>query len=226
VFYYYGRKKKMARLYPEPQHPLIVEPFAGSAAYSLHGDRWTRKVVLVERDPEIAALWRWLIQDATPDDILSLPNPEVGAKTDNLLLILHMASKRWHTYRQCAVTPFLKSAWSASRAYMAANIHRVKHWEIIEGDYTDAPDEEATWFIDPPYQGDPGTGYRFGSDLLDYDALGAWCRQRKGAVIVCEGAGATWLPFRPLTLQKGAAGKENHEVIWTDGFTDALSLFG
>lgn len=56
MFYYYGRKKKIAGLYPEPQHSTIVEPFAGSAAYSLHGGRWRRQVILVERDAEVAAL--------------------------------------------------------------------------------------------------------------------------------------------------------------------------
>ena len=40
MFYYLGRKKRVAGKYPDPAFPTIVEPFAGSAAYSLHGDRW------------------------------------------------------------------------------------------------------------------------------------------------------------------------------------------
>ena len=36
MFYYYGRKKQIAKYYPEPKYDTIVEPFAGSAAYSLY----------------------------------------------------------------------------------------------------------------------------------------------------------------------------------------------
>lgn len=37
MFYYYGRKKQIAKHYPAPNFEAIVEPFAGSASYSLHG---------------------------------------------------------------------------------------------------------------------------------------------------------------------------------------------
>ncbi len=35
-FAYYGAKHGLAPKYPRPQHRVIVEPFAGSAAYSVH----------------------------------------------------------------------------------------------------------------------------------------------------------------------------------------------
>jgi len=218
VFYYYGRKKKIAGLYPDPQHQILVEPFAGSAAYSLHGYRWKNQVILVEKDPQIAALWRWLIEEATPESILSLPDPVEGQKTDELLHILCMSSKRWFTYRNATPTPFMDKAWKANKAYMAANLYKVKHWKIIEGDYTAAPDIEATWFIDPPYDGDAGTGYLFGSDKISYVALADWCLNRKGAVAVCEGAGARWLPFQPLCQVSAIAGKKHDEVLYLQGW--------
>jgi hypothetical protein len=34
----------------------------------------------------------------------------------------------------------------------AAQVGAIKHWTLIEGSYEAAPDEEATWYIDPPYQ--------------------------------------------------------------------------
>jgi hypothetical protein len=225
MFYYYGRKKKLAGLYPDPQHDTVIEPFAGSAAYSLHGNRWQNQVLLVEKDPKVVDLWSWLIEDATPDSVLALPDPEVGERTDVFLILLSMASKRAFSYRSCKMTPFMKSAWTANRKYIAHNLHKVKHWKIIEGDYTMAPDVEATWFVDPPYRGEPGSGYRFGSSEIDYDALGEWCLSRRGALIACEGGGADWLPFEPLVVQAGAAGKRNEEVIYTRGFVDALSMF-
>ena len=36
MFYYYGRKQKIFGKYPKPQFDTIIEPFAGSAAYSMN----------------------------------------------------------------------------------------------------------------------------------------------------------------------------------------------
>jgi hypothetical protein len=69
-FCFYGGKWRAAPLYPAPEHATIVEPFAGAAGYATrYADR---DVVLVERDPDIAALWRWLIA-ARPCDVRGLP---------------------------------------------------------------------------------------------------------------------------------------------------------
>lgn len=216
-------KKKIAGLYPEPQHSIIVEPFAGSAAYSLHGERWRRQVVLIERDAEVAALWRWLISEAA--DVLGLPDPVLGEHTHSFLHILHMASKRGFTYRKAAVTPFMMDAWKASKPYMAANLYKVKHWTLIEGDYTMAPNVEATWFIDPPYQGDAGTGYRHGSGSLDYGALGAWVQARQGYVMACDAPTATWLPFKPWSRYRAYAGKESIEGLYEQGGAGVSTVF-
>ncbi len=89
----------------------------------------------------------------------------------------------------------------------------------IEGDYTMAPDVDATWFIDPPYDNAAGENYRH--HKLDRYALAQWCRGRRGQVIVCENEGASWLPFAPLrTFKRGlrAAGG-SREVVWTKGCT-------
>lgn len=81
MWYFYGRKKKIIASYPPPTHPTIVEPFAGSASYALHADNWQRRVILIERDPVLAALWRWVIHEATEQDILNFPDPELGVQT-------------------------------------------------------------------------------------------------------------------------------------------------
>jgi 16S rRNA G966 N2-methylase RsmD len=229
VWYFYGRKKKIVASYPRPSHGIIIEPFAGSASYALHEDNWRHRVILVERDPRLAALWRWFIQEATEQDIARFPDPKLGEQTPHLLHILHSASKRWWQYNKYGVTPQLIAAWQASKPYMVASVHKVKHWEILEGDYTSAPDLDATWFIDPPYRGDAGTGYKFGSGQIDYRALGAWCVARRGQVMVCEAIGADWLPFRPHRTLLGAAGKTSGEALYTntpDDEGNVLSLFG
>jgi hypothetical protein len=81
-------------------------------------------------------------------------------------------------------------------------------------DYSMSPDIEATWFIDPPYKGDGGMGYRFSSKMLDYNKLAEWVENRKGEVICCEGLNGDYLPFEPLLNLKGVAGKVSKELIY------------
>ena len=106
--------------------------------------------------------------------------------------------------------------WSEQmRCRVAGQVEYIRHWRVIEGDYTKAPDIEAAWFVDPPYNNKAGS-YYVHSDL-DYAALGAWCRTRRGQVTVCENEGADWLPFRTFaTLKAGLNGTGSREVIWTN----------
>ena len=97
---------------------------------------------------------------------------------------------------------------------MSQNLHKVKDWQILNDDYSNAPDIEATWFIDPPYKGEAGLGYRHSSKLLDYNKLAEWALNRKGEVIFCEGKEGDYLPFKPLVDLKGVAGKVNKEMIY------------
>jgi hypothetical protein len=234
-FTFYGGKWRAAPMYDRPEHKTIVEPFAGSAGYSIRYP-W-HDVVLVERDPLIAATWRYLIRVA-PGEIRSLPDIEVGQTTDDLnvapearLLIGWWCNggsatpKKslgfWARERKEAGGAGWKTAgqlnWGARvRERIASQLDAIRHWRIIEGDYTMAPDVEATWFIDPPYV-EAGKHYRFGSSSLDYPALGAWCKRRFGQVIVCENVGATWLPFRPwrdIQANGGVGFKASKEAIW------------
>jgi site-specific DNA-adenine methylase len=214
MFYYYGRKKQIAKYYPAPNFDSIIEPFAGAAAYSLYQANWKKNVILIEKDPKVADIWKWLIQDAQSEEILKLPNLKVGEKSSEFLHIIHAATKMAFAFKTIKVTPVLERNWEISKRIMAANLHKVKHWEIICGDYSCAPDIKATWFIDPPYKHSPGLGYRFSSKLLDYEALAEWAKKRKGETIFCEGELGDYLPFKPLIELKGIAGKSNKEMIY------------
>lgn len=59
LFSYFGSKWTIATSYPAPMHRTIVEPFAGSAGYALRYA--SREVILVERDPVVASVWRFLL---------------------------------------------------------------------------------------------------------------------------------------------------------------------
>ena len=110
------------------------------------------------------------------------------------------------------------------RSRLAEQVEHIRHWKVIEGDYSAAPAIEATWFIDPPYQ-KMGKYYHHSAKKLDFDLLGQWCGERQGQVIVCEGAGADWLPFKPFCTTRSSFGKQKAnsekfgysvEVIWTN----------
>ncbi|MDC9724205.1 MAG: hypothetical protein PSN34_15755 [Urechidicola sp.] len=214
MFYYYGRKKQISKYYPTPQCDTIVEPFAGAAAYSAYKDNWKKNVILIEKDEKVYKIWDWLINEATEQEILNLPELKIGEKSSDFLHIIHAATKMAFHFKTIKVTAVLERNWEISKRIMSQNLHKVKHWQILNDDYSNAPDIKATWFIDPPYKGEAGLGYRHSSKFLDYNKLAEWALNRKGEVIFCEGKEGDYLPFKPLVDLKGVAGKVNKEMIY------------
>ena len=221
---YYGAKWRIAPRYPAPRHRTIIEPFAGAAGYSLRYP--DRDVILVEKYHVIAEIWRWLIS-ATPDEVRAIPTVDAVAdlpawvpEAARLLVGFTMSSgvaspreRRHHGFK--AVPHAHIYGWTMGmRERVASQVAMIKHWRVVEGDYTSAPDVEATWFIDSPYCGRPGSHYVHGSSGLDYSALARWCRARRGQTIVCEAAGADWLPFAPFGEVRGMSGSPSREAIW------------
>lgn len=232
---YYGGKWRAAPYYPAPLHDVIVEPFAGAAGYSCNYP--DHKIVLVEKYPVVAAIWRYLIAVSAAevrripvtDDVDTLPSwvPQEA----RWLIGFHLDACTY--YPKQRVSPAratrLRAAghrigWTEDvRARVATQVERIRHWTIVEGDYA-ALDGIATWFVDPPYSGPKGSYYMAhgwgartkGAPALDYAALATWCRARRGQVIVCESANATWLPFRPhRAVRGGFLGRpESMEGVW------------
>ena len=229
-FTYFGGKWRAAPHYPKPQHDTIIEPFAGSAGYSLRYP--TRNVILNDLDPKVAGTWDYIIH-APEAEVRSLPLYDGTWETVNDLSIPQEA--RWligwwlnkgNTTPRLSATSWMRSGirpnsfWGeAIRERIASQQRHIRHWRITSTDYTGVLNTEATWFIDPPYV-DAGTEYRHGSEHIDFTQLAAWCENRAGQVIVAENEGADWLPFRQFRTIKATPGKTrvgiSREVIWTN----------
>lgn len=228
-FTYYGGKYRAALHYPKPLHGTIVEPFAGSAGYSLRYHE--ARVILVELNPTIAAIWRYVI-GATAREFLMLPDLQPGQTVDDLRI---PQEARWligfwlnkGSSGPCKVP----SAWMrggtrpnsfwgpAIRRRLASQAGKLRHWKILECSYSDpfvSEIGEATWFIDPPYE-TAGKHYKYAK--VDYSHLARWCLALRGQAIVCENEGASWLPFQPFRSIKSnpsSRGKKfSKEVIFT-----------
>ena len=218
VFSYYGSKSKIWKKYPAPRYKTIIEPFAGAANYALGHHAVADQVILIEKNPKIVAIWRWL-QIASEDDIRRFPITEPGTPIPDvqppeakwfLGLMLNQGSHSPKNF----VGGF-KGVQKLNWERVITDVRKIRSWVILEGDYTSAPDMEATWYIDPPYQGQKL--YPFGRDL-NYTKLAEWCKSRKGQVIVAENDTADWLPFQPLCVQPGQrqGSKLRNEGIWTN----------
>lgn len=221
-FPFYGSKWNIARHYPAPAHDLVVEPFAGGAGYAtFYG---VPRAQLVDLDPIIVGVWSYLLR-VSAAEILALPElPNVGDSVDDYPMLPQEA--RWligfWINRGSSTPAKSRTAYSArtdrgqlvwgarAKARIAQQLPALANWSIREGNYELADVGLATYFVDPPY-GDKGRYYRKRFDA--FDALGSWCRGLHGQAIVCEGPGATWLPFEPLGSFKSTRGRAE-EFVW------------
>jgi site-specific DNA-adenine methylase len=224
-FSFSGSKWRVAPHYPKPVYP-IVEPFAGSCGYALRYPE--HEVRLYDVDPTICGVWDYLIH-VRPEEIRR--PPLVFSHINELVLCPEAKALIGFWLNKGTVQPS-KSPSKWMRDYqatqpgctywseavverIATQVESIRHWKIEQASYAEIPDQgPATWFIDPPYEL-AGKAYRFHE--IDYPDLANWCRSRTGQVIVCENAGAQWLPFRQFRTIKAfegpRGGKKSEEVI-------------
>lgn len=231
-FTYYGGKWRIAPRYPAPAFDRIVEPFAGSAGYSLRHPE--HSVVLYDLNEHVAGTWDYLI-NVSPDEIRALPLLSDDWNDVNEL-DLHQEARwliGWWLNKGTARpsrTPskWVRTATSAGENYwgagvrerIASQVEYIRHWQIFHASYETAPNEAATWYVDPPYQ---KAGKAYPNRDVDFPALAQWCRTREGQVLVCENDGADWLPFKPLVKAKATAGARrsgySKESLWDSTIT-------
>ena len=234
---YYGSKHRIAGRYPSPRTSRVIESFCGSAAYACCY-HWL-DVLLVDSNPRVCGTWDYLIHapeseirslrllgpDEGPDDLGNVPQEARWLVGFNIATADAEPAKSprawWRKYHPSnpEKQAYAGKFWGERRRErIASQQRRIRHWKVREAFYWESPDVYADWFVDPPYQGRAGKHYTFGSDQLDYDALAAWCKERRGQTIVCENAGADWLPFVPFYTARGTEGRGrsgiSREVIW------------
>lgn len=103
AFSYYGSKSKIAQHYPAPRGSLIIEPFAGSAAYSLrhHLIAWpnaqevqdyrVRSVWINDLDPQTYAIWQFLTSKDALEWVRLLPDHvRTGQTVGEILFLLNL----------------------------------------------------------------------------------------------------------------------------------------
>lgn len=217
---YYGSKRALAKYYPHPKHKQIIEPFAGAAAYSLL--HWRGEVLLVDKYPVVVKLWQWL-QKQEPETILALPRLKEGERVSELdvceeagllLGFIAMMGRSSPTDKATSHHSDRPNTTNYQLQFIARNLYKIRHWRIICGDYRNLANQEATWFIDPPYQYG-GEHYVHNNKGWDYCELATWCQSRQGQVIVCENTKANWLPFVPVRKLQGSK-HQTTEAMWTN----------
>lgn len=226
MFSYYGSKSKIVDIYPSPKNDKIIEPFAGSARYAL---KWfDRDVLLVDKYDIIIKIWHYL-QQASEKDILGLPELTYKQSlndfdlADGERLLMSFLVARGIASPQYIVQQF--SDIKLAKQKIASQLYKIRHWEIRQDNYTDIPNQPATWFIDPPYQ---FGGEHYHYSKINYSHLTEWCQSRQGQIIICENTKADWLPFHPMRKMNGAYSKTT-EAIWSNYYTgfevEQLKLF-
>lgn len=217
---YYGTKKKIAKFYPAPNHDKIIEPFAGAAQYSLFGENWKKEVVLYDKYDVVVKIWEYLI-GASEKDILSLPDMNFGDKIDDHdylcdaeKYLIGFCINSGSASPKKTVAKF--NCWNRQKLVIANDLYKVKHWKVYQcNSFDEIPNEDATWFIDPPYQFG-GQYYRHSNKNIDYKNLADWCLTRIGQIIVCENTKAIWMDFIPLVNLNGQLHKTTEAIFYKE----------
>ena len=228
---YFGSKWNLAPFYGPPRTDLVIEPFAGSACYSLY---WNcRNVLLADISPEVCAIWDYLI-NCSDNDIRELPDTIIDAehlhsipKPAQLLIRRwiwclpvisdnHVTMSRYHDHKYNPSKQL--TIWSPkSKARIIGQKPLIADWKVWNKPYWELANFEAHWLVDPPYNNKAGKSYEYNCDGINYTDLGNWCQTRNGTIDVCEKEGADWLPFRELkSSHVSYAGHKRVEVVYRE----------
>jgi len=177
-------------------------------------------VLLVDLDPAIYRIWKWILTECTAKDIEALPELELGESLDacKQLTDVERDILGWTVsiskHRGSTVSKWAEGRITKLKTRLLYYIPRIKHWKVLNCSYQHLKtNHNATWFLDPPYNNLAGKNYKYHN--IDYAHLARWAKQRNGQVIVCENNGADWLPFEPLPRGPVGMYSKSFEAVWT-----------
>ena len=235
-FNYYGTKMRIAKHYGPPRDNIVIEPFAGSAGYSVY---WgVRTAYLYDVDETICDLWDWLI-NCEEQDVLDLPDViRDQDHLDSLPYYGQLLIKRWFVStarinRKMPIAYYHRrisgeergtrnyrpnpNVWSRRTKYRIVEQKPfIANWTIDQLSYERIPDLHGHWHVDPPYSSKSGSAYVHNNSNIDFAHLAEWCKARSGEIDVCEMDDADWLPFRLLRQATNSGGKQYREVLWSN----------
>lgn len=152
MFYYYGAKNLLAKYYPKPKYKTIIEPFAGSAAYSCYHLLLDKSLIAIlsDKDEQVINAWDFLLK-CSKDDILTYPKPKIGDHAYDFLIKTCSVSNASSKCNKMKYTERLDRVFEIQRRRLLKIFQIRDRISIKQSDYSEIKNEEATWFIDPPY---------------------------------------------------------------------------
>tara|TARA_R110000772_G_scaffold249530_2_gene363869 strand:+ start:41063 stop:41746 length:684 start_codon:yes stop_codon:yes gene_type:complete len=225
MFYYYGAKNLLSRYYPSPCYDTIIEPFAGSAAYSCYNMMRNGNLnsIICDKNEDVANAWDFIL-NCSENDIVNYPTPKIGDYAYDFLIKTCSASNASSKCKKMKYTDRLDRVFQIQKRRIIKFFPIRNRIKFILGDYRAIENTQATWFIDPPYQilnkngsvFQNGDGYSktCNSTSLDFKELSSYCENRLGQIIVCEKEGADWLPFQKFRKNKTSLNKNYNEVVY------------
>jgi site-specific DNA-adenine methylase len=222
MFSYFGSKYRLAPHYPRPLDGVpVVEPFAGSAAYSLFYN--APMAFLFDKNPVVCGVWDYLIH-VEPAELMKLPDRIAGDIPSGLAPEARALIGFW--LAKARGRPALRAGSWSTNYYSESNAHvwgpavkkrlsiqveKIRNWRVCNEDFSKAPDMRATWFIDPPYVTTARNTYKFKD--VDYAKLAAFSLDRTGLVINCDDISAKYLAFKEFRKTQGVS-KNSFEAVY------------
>lgn len=166
-FRYSGSKDELLKIIRHP--PIgsnkIVEPFAGSARYGIYHN--PEKLYLYEANTHVHELWRWLIEDASSEDLIELQESRALITQNVRELNLDKARETLMRLTCTGVYVGQLCSWvmypqhRVDFSHIAELIPFFKESVRLEGtDFRESikhdREEDVMYFIDPPYIGTSG----------------------------------------------------------------------
>ena len=135
---YYGNKNRIAKHYPKPIYDTIIEPFSGSAWYS------------VLKYDVIYNIWNWLINDCDSSTILNNSDFYEGEDIKTKSLRKEHLDLIGFCINRASVAPCsivqkwscqskINYDWASTVSFQLKRIAKllpeIRHWSITYGDY-------------------------------------------------------------------------------------------